>query len=479
MPNSAKTHFEMQASVCFLCFRKPKHLRNITPRLESMLESVMTIPFTSKEWSWLPTKICGGCCSELERVKRNPKHPLKMIDFLSLTHPQTQHSMDTRSRLQSQETTKAPQCLCSLCCIGRLNGGAYNHYKVTVSDPPGRPNIEEKPVALQVCSFCNSKLGPGMKHQCNRTAKRSNLEDLVRSSSSKSRERVLSSQLKEVFVVQGVSTKGGTVSLSTGGAPIQATLGKIKQKPDIKFSNETLKRLQISLGASDRKMNIVGNFLRAECGRGSVMKLQHNMVERNKKLSRHFEGKMLEQKELITDPSDDKENVKDPKKKKKILVEVKKPAVIVKSVEDFASQVMMERNISPEESEIQIGIDDGQNLLKIMMTVKEKEKSEEIKKKKFDYSEGFRPKEFKLSGVKKIMILFASRTCERYDNLATILGELDLQAVEFGFSCDLKLVLILCGKQCASSKHCCPFCSGSAPWLAKKNNNTIGSLWSN
>ena len=39
-------------------------------------------------------------------------------------------------------------------------------------------------------------------------------------------------------------------------------------------------------------------------------------------------------------------------------------------------------------------------------------------------------------------------------------------------------MLILCGKQCASSKHCCPFCTGSAPWVAKGRSNTIGSLWS-
>ena len=290
--------------------------------------------------------------------------------------------MDTRARLLAQDTSTAPQCFCSVCSVGRQNGGDYNHHKVTVSDPPGRPSLNEKPISLQVCSFCNSQWGSGIKHQCNRTAKRSNLEELIRNSSNKSRERVLSSQLKEIFEVKGVSTKGGTVSLSTGGTPILASLGKIRQKPDIKFSNETLNRLQNSIGASDRKMNIVGNFLRAECGRASVVKLQLNMLERNKKLSRHFEGKMLNQKKYITDPSDSKENEEDSKKKKKILVEVMKPAVMVKSVEDLASHVMIERNLSPEDSEIQIGIDDGQNLLKIMMTIKEKEKTEEIKNKK-------------------------------------------------------------------------------------------------
>ena len=93
------------------------------------------------------------------------------------------------------------------------------------------------------------------------------------------------------------------------------------------------------------------------------------------------------------------------------------------------------------------------------------------------YSEGFGVKDFKLSGVKKLIILFASPTCETYENLATILKVLNLEALDFGFTCDLKLVLILCGKQCAASKHCCPFCEGCSPWLTETSPTTIGSLW--
>ena len=54
---------------------------------------------------------------------------------------------------------------------------------------------------------------------------------------------------------------------------------------------------------------------------------------------------------------------------------------------------------------------------------------------------------------------------------------LKLEALDFGFTCDLKLDLILCGKQCAASKHCCPFCDGCSPWLTETSPTTIGSLW--
>ena len=98
---------------------------------------------------------------------------------------------------------------------------------------------------------------------------------------------------------------------------------------------------------------------------------------------------------------------------------------------------------------------------------------------KSKYKEGYCPGDFKFSGVKKLIVLFVSPTCERHDNLTTILEELGLEAVDFAFSADLKMVLILCGKQAASSKHCCPFCSGSAPWTGKYQSLTIGSLWAN
>ena len=52
-----------------------------------------------------------------------------------------------------------------------------------------------------------------------------------------------------------------------------------------------------------------------------------------------------------------------------------------------------------------------------------------------------------------------------------------MDAVDFGFCCDLKMVLLLLGKQAASSKHCCPYCNGSSPWTGQCTPNTLGSLW--
>ena len=162
-----------------------------------------------------------------------------------------------------------------------------------------------------------------------------------------------------------------------------------------------------------------------------------------------------------------------------MAVEVMKPAVYAEDAQDLACKVMMERGLNPDDFVIQVGLDDGQNMVKVMMTIKEKVIISEEKGKKAKYSEGYCPKEFRLSGVKKLIVLFVSPTCERHDNISTILELLGLGAIDFVCSADLKMLHIICGKQAASCKHCCPFCDGSSPWLGKYQSLTIGNLWSN
>ena len=88
------------------------------------------------------------------------------------------------------------------------------------------------------------------------------METLVRQSSKRTKERVVSSGLKDVAEEQGTSTRGGTVTLTTGGTPFSATLGTAgKQQSAPRFSNEVLDRLQLKTGMSDNTAKVVDNFL--------------------------------------------------------------------------------------------------------------------------------------------------------------------------------------------------------------------------
>ena len=152
--------------------------------------------------------------------------------------------------------------------------------------------------------------------------------------------------------------------------------------------------------------------------------------------------------------------------------------VYASDIEGLTDLIMKERNLVSSNTVAQVGLDDGQGLFKVMLSLKASE--QEIKvtpNKKAKYCDGFSPNDFRLSGSKKLILLLVSPTTEHYDNLTTLLGLLNIDAIEFGFSCDLKMVLLLLGKQAASSKHCCPFCTGCSPWLSASSSNTIGSQW--
>ena len=87
--------------------------------------------------------------------------------------------------------------------------------------------------------------------------------------------------------------------------PSHASLGTVKSNDPRKFSPGGLNRLQAKLGVSDNKMNIIGNYLRVKCGRGSVVKLQEDLVNRNKLFNEDFEVKIIKQKVYEEKESDD------------------------------------------------------------------------------------------------------------------------------------------------------------------------------
>ena len=166
------------------------------------------------------------------------------------------------------------KCQCSVCEVGQTAGLAYITYKKSATNPVGRPRVNPvppDPKPVKVCDLCLGEWGPGKGHKCTRAAKIENVGCAVkRTLSDKSRERFISGGLKEIFEEKGVTTRGGTVSLATGGRPITTTLGKVDVIPRPFWSNKDLGRFQVQASLSDNKMKKLGNFIRREAGRGSI-----------------------------------------------------------------------------------------------------------------------------------------------------------------------------------------------------------------
>ena len=143
---------------------------------------------------------------------------------------------------------------------------------------------------------------------------------------------------------------------------------------------------------------------------------------------------------------------------------------------------MIKRDYDPDDVVCGLGIDDGGGFLKLMLMIKPKSiPDEEPVRKRRSYEEAFcttGPARFKAGGQNKILIVSLIPTCERYDNLAPILDLMGIGTLDFGLCADLKLQLIMVGKQNASSKHSCPYCNDASPWLDDNRQSlTIGQLY--
>ena len=134
------------------------------------------------------------------------------------------------------------------------------------------------------------------------------------------------------------------------------------------------------------------------------------------------------------------------------------------------------RKIAKDDEEITIGIDDGQEMLKIMCTIKRKSKKKSTAKRA-RYSDGISPRSANLAGVKKTFILaLMPYTCENYVNMKRLMSKLNFRGLKFTFTLDMKMCLILLGKQMGACKFACILCDGCSPWLGEFSMLTLKSL---
>ena len=245
----AKKHSDMQKSVCTVCFRKTGRMIPISKKLQITVQEAILPGYGSDDWAWLPSVICSGCYKELYTFKHDAKHTLKHVDFTSL-NPPIGHGQPGFPHTRSQQVQAASPCTCSVCYVGRLSGSDYTSYKNLVTEPVGRPPVHPStgPEPITVCSKCLAPFGRGKQHVCTREAMRKNKEDLVWNSSDKSKQKIVSSQLKEIFEEAGASTKGGEVKLRTYGTPLTVSMGKSHTRPHPYFSNESINKLQLKMG---------------------------------------------------------------------------------------------------------------------------------------------------------------------------------------------------------------------------------------
>ena len=96
---------------------------------------------------------------------------------------------------------------------------------------------------------------------------------------------------------------------------------------------------------------------------------------------------------------------------------------------------------------VMIGMDEGQNSNKNMMTIKEKNVVKEKMAKRRKYFDGIQGPQTLLSSVNRLLIIgLLPNTQESHHNLEIMLKELSLDNIEFNLTAEPKLVMSLIGK---------------------------------
>ena len=267
---SARTHDEARTCVCCVCAKKVKDntggVKLLSEKLANLVRQFVHTSYSIYNSSH-PTAMCGTCRVTLTVFEKvfsrlfkninsnyylfqNPENPHRKLPALLNYHNLSQPPPKTRAAGDNS-------CNCQICKIARMSL-AYQSFAAKHTNPVGAPPLTPKsPPAkvLAVCTRCFQETWPGKPHPCVKGQKSTNLANIVKKTSGRSRAKIASSTLKTIALDQGVSTQGGLLQLQTGSRPIPVQLGAPKIKPkNAKFSHDDLKMMQTANNLSDQTL---------------------------------------------------------------------------------------------------------------------------------------------------------------------------------------------------------------------------------
>ena len=80
-----------------------------------------------------------------------------------------------------------------------------------------------------------------------------NLHKIIKSKSMKSKEKIGGKVIKGIFDDNNVTRRGGTIMLATGG-PAKLLVSLSININKVRFSHENLRKMQVVMGQSDRRI---------------------------------------------------------------------------------------------------------------------------------------------------------------------------------------------------------------------------------
>ena len=357
-----RDHQSSRGAICACCGRKPE-LRAVTGETAKLISTV--IPNYSSYHPQYPTSICNSCrlylvAQSQDSAQTRRKKP-QLIDYENL------FPRSSRSTGNLIINRTGARCDCPICDLARLSvfnpkkpgaGGDYQAWNKQQSNPVGKKQKIEPdvPETMKVCAKCWSEIGRGKNHICSKSSKQQNLTMRVRQSSVNSKEKVVCNSLKNIANEQNVSTRGGSVTLQSGGPnKLSVKVGKSRvedRQQDRILDHKLFFSLQAQLNCSDAGILQVKKYFANLMGNKSVEPyLQEALTERNRSLDSLFKQKKVK---FINTKKVGKEVVEE---------EVTKP-VTYADLPALVSYLLLKRELDPDVSQYMLGCDLGQGNLK-------------------------------------------------------------------------------------------------------------------
>ena len=210
------------------------------------------------------------------------------------------------------------------------------------------------------------------------------------------RSKITGRALKQLARERGVSSRGGTIGLRTGGPhelPVRIGKGRGDERDSKIITNEEFMQLQQSTGMSDTKLLEVRRSLLALLGQKKIEPyLKAALTSRNRNL-----------KSLFSVHSDSFLQ----KNKDRTVEWVQRP-VIVADIPALVALLLDERGLDPDTSVVQFGLDGGQDILKVCLIVRNRPGGQEPPARRAKHSDGAAGiKVTKNGGVKKLLVVGA------------------------------------------------------------------------
>lgn len=442
MPYQAKSHEENMTKVCIVCFGNSD--RGLTTGLKEKFAQYLCPDYFTLS-HFLPSGICAThrlLLGDFEKRNSSSEWP----DYHKLAMEQRNLAPLTRSSLH---------CECRICQIAR----AKSKGTLIPKPKPGRPTSNYDSVqstTVSICTKCQSQVGKGLSHDCNRTSRRQNIQ---RTLTPRLRAQITSQTLKSLATPNETTT---STSLGTQGRSLNVSFelgGKTSDsEPQKQVSHGAMRKMQASLNLSDRKTLQAAQVIRAEMGANAIEpNLRESLIERNRSLDNFFHHEKL----LMTEKSKLEEGA---------IQRVPKDAVVCHDLNGLFQFIKKERG-SNYNLLFKVGIDGGGGSLKVCWNAVQQPSSQSDTQSK-EKTRGFLD-----SGVKRLIILaIVPGATESNENVGTILQAIKISSIAFCLCADLKLANICIGKQSHASKFPCTWCGATAPFEKEASLYTLGEI---